>query len=113
MKRLLPVFLLTLTACASQYIIDKPEAEVKSEKPLWNILQHKEEGKSEFKYEDKWYEYDADFEYIQPGELIARNMLFSQCPVAVAEYTVKDKETGEVVRRETIPQVPCSPCHKR
>ncbi|OGP13777.1 MAG: hypothetical protein A2054_04170 [Deltaproteobacteria bacterium GWA2_55_10] len=106
-------FPLLLQACDRQYLFERPGEEVKEEKPLWWVLQHKDPYSRNLEYEDKWYSYEAEFRYIRPGEDIFRTPLFAQCPIESARYKVTDKSTGEVVRRETLTQIPCGTCHRR
>lgn len=102
-----------LQACDRQYLIERPGEAIKEEKPLWWVMQHKDAYSKDLEYEDKWYRYEAEFRYIRPGEDIYRTPLFAQCPVESARYKVTDKSTGEVVRRETLTQIPCGSCHRR
>lgn len=116
MKRaLLALALLFLaSSCAGKYVFDDPgDKEIKKERPLWWVLRHKQSGATELEYEDKWYEYEAEFDYITPGEDIQKNVIYGQCPIEKAEYKVTDKATQQVVRLEHITQLPCDQCHKR
>lgn len=112
-KSLLALSLVLLASCAREYLLERPEPETKEEKPLWWVLQKKEAGKTLLEYEDRFYEYEASFEYIRPGANIQRNILYGQCPIEEAEYRVTDKSTGRVVRRERMGQMPCGQCHLR
>lgn len=111
-KAILAIALLSLASCAREYVFEKP-AEVKQERPLWWVLQKKESGATELEYKDKWYRYEATFDYIRPGEDIQKNILYGQCPIEDAEYKVTDLKTQQVVRLEHYNQIPCDPCHKR
>lgn len=112
-KAFFAVALVFLASCAREYLFEKPQKEPKNERPLWWVLQKKEPGSAELDYEDEWYSYEAKFEYIKPGEDILKNVIFGQCPIAKAEYKVTDKASQEVVRFETLNQIPCEPCHRR
>lgn len=113
MKRTALGMLLLLSACSREYLFEEPEREFKKERPLWWVLQQKEAGSSKLLYEDKWYRYEAEFEYIRPGEDVMKNVIYGQCPIESAEYKVIDKESRDVVRLETLNQIPCDPCHRR
>jgi hypothetical protein len=112
-KVFLSFALLVLASCSREYLLEEPGQEAKNEKPLWWVLQKKETGARRLAYEDKWYSYEAKFEYISPGEDIMKNVIYGQCPIESADYKVTDKENNEVVRQETINQMPCGQCHKR
>lgn len=112
-KAFFALTMLFLASCAREYLFEEPQKELKNEKPLWWVLQKKEPGSTELAFEDKWYSYEARFEYIKPGENILKNFIYGQCPIESAEYKVTDKESHEVVRRESLNQIPCGPCHKR
>jgi hypothetical protein len=114
MKRIaLALALVFLSSCAREYVFEEPVREAKKESPFWWVLQKKETGAAELHYEDKWYSYEAEFDYIKPGDEIMRNVIYGQCPIESAEYKVTDKETHEVLRMETFNQIPCDPCHRR
>ena len=102
-----------LASCAREYLFEEPRDEIKNERPLWWVLQKKETGATVLEFEDKWYRYEATFDYIKPGENIQKNIIYGQCPIASAEYKVTDKESHEVVRLEALNQTPCDPCHRR
>lgn len=112
-KTLCALALLFLASCAREYVFEEPSAEVKKEKPLWWVLQKKESGAAELVYEDRFYKYEVEFDYIRPGEDVLKNAIYGQCPIEDAEYRVTDKETQEVVRLDHINQIPCDPCHRR
>lgn len=112
-KALVLLAVLLLASCAREYVFEEPVQEAKKEKPLWWVLQKKEKGSSVLEFEDKWYEYEARFHYITPGEDIQKNIIYGQCPIEDAEYKVTDKESRQVVRLEHYNQIPCEPCHKR
>lgn len=112
-KAFLALSIAFLASCAREYLFEEPSEELKNERPLWWVLQKKEPGATELDYEDKWYRYEAEFEYIKPGEDILKNILYGQCPIARAGYKVTDKESNKVVRLEALNQIPCGPCHRR
>lgn len=112
-KTLLALTLLFLASCAREYVFEEPVKEPKTERPFWWVLQKKENGSRELAYEDKWYRYEATFDYIRPGENIQKNIMYGQCPIEDAEYRVTDLETQQVVRLEHYNQIPCEPCHRR
>jgi len=104
---------LLFQACDRQYLLEPPDKAIKEEKPIWWVMQQKDPNSRDLDYEDRWYRYEAEFRYIRPGEDIYRTPLFAQCPIDSARYRVTDKDTGEVVRNETLTQMPCSNCHRR
>ncbi|HBG45806.1 MAG TPA: hypothetical protein DDW94_02345 [Deltaproteobacteria bacterium] len=110
---LLAALAFLFASCARERFLEAPEEDKKEERPLWWVLQHKETASKELSYEDRWYRYEAEFDYIQPGMDIYMNPLMSLCPIEKATYKVTDKETGEVVRAQTLFQIPCDTCHKR
>lgn len=114
MRRLVLVALaLVLAACAADRETTKPEAAMeKEQRPLYEVLRHKNDGEKTVKYEDRWFAYEVELHFIGSGGRM-QSAMFSACPVATADYRVLDKETGEVVREETVQQMPCDPCHKR
>ncbi len=117
MRSAIPLIILLalplLQACDRQYLFEPPDEAVKEEKPLWWVMQQKDPYARDLSYEDKWYRYEADFSYITPGVDIYMTPLFAQCPIESARYKVTDKSTGEVVRNETLSQMPCKNCHRR
>lgn len=112
-KTALAFMLLLLSSCAREYVFEEPGKETKRERPFWWVLQKKEAGAAGLRYEDEWYTYEAEFDYISPGEQIMKNVIYGQCPIRGAEYKVTDKENGEVLRMEAFNQIPCDPCHRR
>lgn len=112
-KALLALALVFLASCARDYMFDEPVKEPKKEKPFWWVLQKKDPGASMLEFEDRWYQYEARFDYVRPGENIQRNIMYGQCPIEQADFKVIDKESQQVVRLEHYNQIPCEPCHKR
>ena len=114
MKKLaLVLIIFMLTACASDKGAVKPEAEVKKEIPLWQIItSYRRPGENPVDFQDKWFIYRVELAYIQSGQRFS-SPVFNACPVGEARYTVWDKESGEMISQKIIPQVPCDPCHKR
>lgn len=114
MKKLaLLLIMFVLTACASDKGAKKPEVEVKKETPLWKIVSYyRQPGENPVDFEDKWFVYKLELAYIKDGQRFS-SPVFSACPVGEARYTVWDRESGEMLSQEIIPQVPCDPCHKR
>lgn len=112
-KAFFALAILFLASCAREYLFEKPQQELKNEKPLWWVLQKKETGATALEFEDKWYRYEATFDYIKPGEYIQKNIIYGQCPIEDAEYKVTDLKTKQVVRLEHYNQIPCGPCHRR
>lgn len=114
MRKLIAIFIaaLVIGGCASDKARKKPGEEVK-ETPLWKILSYYRTGKENpVNFEDKWFAYRVELEYIQRGKRY-ETVLFSSCPVAGATYTVYEKKSKELIRQEQLKQVPCDPCHKR
>ncbi|MBI5454941.1 MAG: hypothetical protein HY956_09945 [Deltaproteobacteria bacterium] len=111
MKRMLVILLLMLTACAVQKTVEEPD--VKKELSFLQVLRYKAPGETLLTHEDKWYLYDAKFDYVVKGEFDNANMMYGSCPIAKADYKVTDKETRLVIREATYNQWPCDPCHAR
>lgn len=111
MKQLSVILLLMLTACAAQKAVE--EKEVKKELSFPQVLTYKAPGETLLTHEDKWFVYDAKFDYVVKGEFDNTNRMYGSCPVAKADYKVTDKETRLVVREATYTQWPCDPCHSR
>lgn len=118
MKKLLLALALLMTACSGPYLFDDDETDsaiAKKELELWQVLQHKEAGKMDVHHEDKWYKYDVRLEGVKRTQFtnVVTSFETSMCPIGQAEYTVTNKRTSEVLRKETLFQTPCAPCHKR
>lgn len=109
---MLVIFLLMLTACAVQKtVVEEPE--IKKELSFLQVLRYKAPGETLLAHEDKWFAYDARFDYVVKGEFDNANMIYGSCPIAKADYKVTDKETGQVIRAASYNQWPCDPCHAR
>ena len=107
-----------MTACSGPDFFDDDDAGSalsKKELEIWQVLQHKETGKMDIHHEDRWYVYDVRLEGVKRTRFtnVVTSMDASMCPIGKAEYTVTDKKTSEVLRKETLFQTPCGPCHKR
>lgn len=118
MKRLLVALALLMTACYGPHLSDDDDAGnplSKKELELWQVLQRKETGKMDIHHEDRWYVYDVRLEGVQRTRFtnVVTSGESSMCPIGKAEYTVTDRKTSEVLRKETLFQKPCGPCHKR
>ena len=74
------------------------------------VLRHKGAGKGNVVYMDKWFTYDIDLEYVKSAQA---NTLIASCPVAQAQFTVTDNESGNKVRSETVKWSTCNACHPR
>ena len=105
-----------VTACGSRKEFRKEfrkelERDVaKREIPLWQVLRHKRAGKENVVYKDKWFAYDIDLEYVKSAQA---DTLIASCPVAQAQFTVTDNESGNKVRSETVKWSTCNACHPR
>lgn len=118
MKGLLVALALLITACSGPYLFDdddRDSALTKKEMELWQVLQRKEAGKMDIHHEDRWYKYDVKLEGVKRTQFtnVVTSAMSSMCPIGKAEYTVTDRKTSEVLRKETLFQTPCAPCHKR
>lgn len=116
MKGLLVALALLITACSGPYLFDDDDSALhKKEMALWQVLQRKETGKMDIHHEDRWYKYDVKLESVQRTRFtnVVTSAETSMCPIGKAEYTVTDRKTSEVLRKETLFQTPCGPCHKR
>lgn len=82
-----------LASCAREYLLEKPREELKKEKPLWWVLQKKETGATELAYEDKWYSYEAKFEYIKAGREYTKK--YHLRPVPHSERRIQSHGQGE------------------
>jgi len=112
-KLVLAALALVLAACAADREATKPEeAMTKEQRPLYEVLRHKDDGEKTVNYEDRWFTYEVELHFIGSGGRM-QSAMFSACPVAGADYKVYDRESGEVVRDEHLEQMPCDPCHKR
>jgi len=116
------VFLLflTLSCTGKQEVLrDKSSSADKRQMPLWQVLKHrspsmrmlldKKDVPDTFVHEDRWYKYVVEFE--RPPHEWQVNKIIASCPIYQALYTVTDRESGEVVRHETIGQDSCKSCH--
>lgn len=118
MRWLLVALPLLMTACSGPYLSDDDDMDSalsKKELELWQVLQHKKTGMMNVHHEDRWYRYDVRLESVKRTQFdnIVTSVELSLCPIGKAEYTVTDKKTAEVLRKETLFQTPCAQCHKR
>ncbi|MFQ5585246.1 MAG: hypothetical protein ACE5GF_00235 [Thermodesulfobacteriota bacterium] len=110
MRSLLVVMLISVvvTACGSRKELEK-DVEKREMSLAW-VLRHKKPGMEKVVYEDKWFTYDVTLEYVRSG---FTNTMITSCPVAQARFMVTDRESGKVVRNETVTQETCNSCHPR
>ena len=111
---------LTLSCSGKPEVLREKSSSVnKRQMPLWQVLRHrpasprmlwdKKDVPNDFVYEDRWYKYVVEFE--RPPHEWQVNKIIASCPIYQALYTVTDRESGEVVRHETIGQDSCKSCH--
>ena len=115
MKKVLFVLAIVvlLTSCGKKKEPAKILEEIAIEKPLSVIIRNHIPGNHTIEYEDTFYRYNVELNYI--GEDVFRNTteLMPTCPVGTARYTVLEKSSGLTLKDEIIPQMPCSRCHPR
>lgn len=111
-KALLIILALSLASCAGKEI-EKKTLEDMKELSLWQILQYKEQGSPELRYEDERFIYNAKFQYLSAESVANKNMIYGMCPIEKTEYKVYDKLTKNYVREETLDQSTCKTCHRR
>lgn len=95
-KAFFALAILFLASCVREYLFEKPQEEPKQSLPL------RTNGTA-----TRWSSSTLNRARISTG------IFYTASPIASAEYRVTDKESHEVVRRETLNQIPCGPCHKR
>ncbi len=89
------------------------EEQIAIEKPLAVVIRRHTPGSPIIEYEDTFYKYKVELNYI--GEDPNRNTseIFPTCPVGNAQYAVLEKSSGIFIKDEFVPQMPCNKCHPR
>lgn len=113
MRIFLALLLLLLSACASHEVIEDEGLSKKKELTIWELIRFKEAGEEKIDYEDKWFTYKVEFEYVVKHKFDNVTKIDAQCPIYSATYTVFDKKTKALVKEEKYAQNPCDTCHRR
>ncbi len=116
MKKILFVLAIAvvLTSCGAEK--DTPriiEEQIAIEKPLAAVIRRHIPGSPTIEYEDTFFKYNVELNYIGEDAFRNTNEIFPTCPVSNAQYTVLEKSSGIFVKDEFVPQRPCNKCHPR
>lgn len=103
-----------LTSCGPEKEAPRMiEEQIALEKPLSVVIRRHTPPSPTIEYEDTFFKYNVELNYIGEDAFRNTNEVFPTCPVGNAQYTVLEKSSGIIVTDEFVPQMPCNRCHPR